>query len=311
MAAVAVGLRGTVAGVAIVTCLAAFALSRALSSVAYKDVLGRTISKGGRGRVGGIASAVSGVAAIVFGLGLRQLGPESGAGVLAIALAGASGLWVLATLTFGFVEEPAGGAEESDKSGLAEAWTLLRSDQPFRKFVTTRALLLVSALSPPFVVILASAGEGADLSGLGAFVIAQGLAAMVGGRSWGVMADRSSRLTMVVAATAASAAIAAFLVVGLVVDDSWLYPLAYFLIALTHEGVRLGRSTYVTDMAEGNQRTAYVAASNTAMGALLLVAGAITSGLALLGPRAALVFLLLGGLAGAWNGLRLPEVSAS
>ena len=56
---------------------------------------------------------------------------------------------------------------------------------------------------------------------------------------------------------------------------SWFYPLAFFGLGLAHAGVRLGRKTYMVDMAEGNRRTDYVAVSNSVIGALLLVSGVI------------------------------------
>lgn len=73
----------------------------------------------------------------------------------------------------------------------------------------------------------------------------------------------------------------------------------------------LGRKTYVTDMAEGDQRTTYVASANTAMGVLLLAVGGLTTGLATLGPPVALGALAAIGAAGAVSGRSLPEVSAS
>ncbi len=310
IAATAVALRGVAAGVAVLAALAAFAVSRAMSSIAYKDVLGRTIPKGQRGQVSGLASVTSGVVTIALGLGLRLVGQDSGAVVLAGLLAAGAAMWAIAAVVFATVREPteveASAADDrEDVSTLAT----LRHDAPFRRFVTARALLLVSALSPPFVVALSNDEGDAALAQLGLFVVAQGLASMLGGRMWGRFADRSSRRTMMAAAGAASAVVVAFLVVGTGVDAAWLFPAAYFLLALAHEGARLGRKTYVTDMAEGDQRTTYVAASNTAMGVVLLGAGAISSGLALAGPRLALGFLAAAGLAGVVVGRSLPEVS--
>jgi len=83
----------------------------------------------------------------------------------------------------------------------------------------------------------------------------------------------------------------------------------YFLLTLLHTGVRVGRKTYVVDMAEGDLRTAYVAVSNTAMGVILLIVGGISSVLALAGVTWALLFLAGLGLLGAVWGWRLPEVS--
>lgn len=308
MAAVAATLDGVVAGVALLLAVATFALSRSLSSLAYKDVLGRTIPKGQRGQVSGFASMTSGLVAIGGGLGMRALGPDAGAGVLAVALVVASGLWAAAVLVFSRVEEPEGEVEEGGATdGLADTWRLLRGDAPFRRFVITRSLLLVSALSPPFVVVLARADDAA-VAGLGGFVVAQGLASLVGGRLWGGATDRSSRRTMMGAAAAAAVVTVAYVVVESTVDVILVHLAAYFLLALAHEGARLGRKTYVTDMAEGNTRTAYVAAANSAMGVVLLAAGGLTAGLGAVDPRVALVALALGGAAAVPMGRTLPEV---
>ena len=84
---------------------------------------------------------------------------------------------------------------------------------------------------------------------------------------------------------------------------------AYFLLTLLHSGVRVGRKTYVVDVAEGDTRTAYVAVGNTMMGVILLVVGAISTALALIGVQWALIFLAVLGLIGAASSLRMPEVS--
>lgn len=76
-----------------------------------------------------------------------------------------------------------------------------------------------------------------------------------------------------------------------------------------HTGVRVGRKTYVIDMAEGDQRTLYVAVSNSALGIVLLGVGALSSAIATFGVEWALAFLALLGLCGVFAGARLPEVS--
>src|SRR5699024_6858092 len=78
---------------------------------------------------------------------------------------------------------------------------------------------------------------------------------------------------------------------------------------LMHTGVRVGRKTYVIDMAEGDQRTAYVAVSNTALGLVLLLFGGISSALATIQIFWALLCLAATGLVGVYAGARLPEVS--
>lgn len=316
MALAAATTTGAVAGVVVLAALAVFALARAMTSLVDKDVLGRTVPKGQRGQINGIATVLSGVVAITLGLGIRALGGDDVAPPVLAALLGAAALtWVLALVVYsGIVEPPTEpAARPPDGPGwLARSWSMLRSDAPFRRFVTVRTLLLVSALSPPFVVALAAAEGGVGLGGLGPFVIASGVAGLLGGRLFGRLADRSSRTLLVAGAGAASLLVLAFLALRLVAaarESWWLHPLVYLLLAFTHIGIRVARKTYVVDMAEGDRRTEYVAVANTAMGVLLLVVGAVSGALATIGAEAALLLLAALGLVGVAVGRTLPEVS--
>ncbi|WP_324652346.1 MFS transporter [Georgenia sp. H159] len=310
---------GLLAGITILAALAVFSLGRSLCSIASKDVQGRTVPKGERGQITGLSTTASGVVAITLGLGLRVLGGgDLSAGQLAWLLAGAALLWVLAALTYARIREPVPEEAGPDpSSGWFPAMvTMLRDDVPFRRFVLTRSLLLVSSLSPPFLVSLAvSSGAGA-LSGLGGFVIASGVSSLVGGPLFGRLADRSSRTLMAAGAAVASIVIVLVLVLSRVpaVESSsgWgaaLFVAAYLVVTLVHTGVRMGRKTYVVDMAEGDQRTRYVAVSNSAMGLILLLAGGVSALLAVWGVHWALAFLASLGAAGVVAARRLPEVS--
>jgi hypothetical protein len=317
MAATAVLGSGLSAGIVIVGALAVFSLGRSLCSISSKDVQGRTVPKGERGQINGLATTAAGLTAITLGLAIRSLGgADLDPSRLALILALGVVLWVGAAVLYAGVREPDDltGAEDGDE-GARSSLALLREDRTLRGFVTVRSLLLVSALSPPFVVALSLGSGGEGLSGLGAFVIASGVAALLGGPIFGRWADRSSRTVMTVGAAIASAVVLVLvLVVGLLdpTDSPWsdlLFVGSYFVLTLMHTGVRVGRKTYVVDMAEGDLRTTYVAVSNTAMGIVLLVVGGISSALAVLAVEWALVFLAVLGLVGVVTSRRLPEVS--
>jgi hypothetical protein len=118
---------------------------------------------------------------------------------------------------------------------------------------------------------------------------------------------------IIVAAAAATVTIVVFLAATMLetaASSTLLYPTAYFVLAVIHTGSRIGRKTYVVDLATGDQRTSYVAVSNTAMGVLLLVTGAASAALATLGARWALGFLALLGALAVPVGRTLPEVTA-
>jgi hypothetical protein len=314
MAVAAATSTGTVTGIAVLVALAVFALARSLSSIASKDVLGRTVPKGQRGQVNGLATVASGAVAVSVGAAIRRYGGEdANLQALAVLLAAAALVWVGATVVFAAVHEPVVGEDSAlDAGWLGHALALLRGDPPFRRFVLARTLLLVSALSPPFVVTLAADEASVGFGSLGPFLIASGLAGLIGGRVFGRLADRSSRQVMMAGAGASSLVIVVFLALLAVPAARaavWLYPTTYLLLALAHTGVRVGRKTYVVDLAGGNRRTDYVAVSNTAMGVLLLVTGAVSGGLAQVGVEIALGFLALLGIVGVLVSRALPEVT--
>jgi MFS family permease len=169
------------------------------------------------------------------------------------------------------------------------------------------------ALAPPFYVLIAQEHAQAGLLGLGALIIANGLATSLSAPFWGYLGDRSSRRVMAGAAAGAGL-LGVFTFTAVILDwslaTSELGLAAIFLLLnVMHGGVRLGRKVYLVDMASGENRAAYVAVSNTAIGVLMLVAGLI----GLLGDwvGSAAVVLLLGSLSlcAAAYVLGLPEVS--
>src|SRR5690625_3025971 len=319
---------GLVAGLIIVLALATFSLGRCLCSISSKDVQGRTVPKGERGQINGLATTASGLVAVTLGLGIRLIGgADLTAGQLAWLLAAGACLWIGAATVYSGIREPSGAASKTTdrqmgtRSGGAHNWfvqiyRLVRDDRDFRHFIAVRGLLLVSALSPPFVVSLAVASGTGTLSGLGGFIVASGLAALVGGRIFGRLADRSSRKLMSAGAGVASLIIVVMVSVaslpgftGGSVGGAVLFTSGYFLLTLLHTGVRVARKTYVVDLAAGDLRTTYVAVSNSAMGVVLLLVGAVSSLLAVIGIVWALVFLAGLGFIGVAAGATLPEVS--
>jgi hypothetical protein len=91
-------------------------------------------------------------------------------------------------------------------------------------------------------------------------------------------------------------------------STQWLYPAAFFILGVAHSGVRLGRKTYIVDMAGGDKRTDYVAVSNTIIGLVLLITGGISALASAISPEGIILILSLFGIAGAFTSSRLPEV---
>jgi hypothetical protein len=321
MALVAARLTGTAAGLGLIGALIVFSLARGLCSVASKDVLGKTVPKTRRGRVSGWSETLAGLITIGIGAFLLVSGQSStgsaetpvGTWVLLLSIAG--GLWLVGAGTYAAIREDA-GATEGGGNALTEAvkrLALLKEDAPFRRFVIARSLLLCSALSAPFFILLAHENTDGAVLVLGLFVIADGLASLTSAPFWGGFADRSSRSVMVIAG--AASALVGLLLVGLVefggglAESTWLYPLFFFFLAIAHAGVRMGRKTYVVDLAGGNKRTDYVAVSNTVIGVVLLITGSVGALANAISISGVIVVLAAMGLAGAWLSSRLPEVT--
>lgn len=306
-------LDGAALGAAVLALLAVHAVFRSICSLAGKDVQGRTISKGRRGEITGRATELAGAFTLAVGLILSFVPNDLPRWALAALLFGGALTWALAAVVFRRIDEPEAEPAAKDGQSLAEMWALVKSDTDLQRFLLVRSLMLVTALSTPFIVVLAG-DQGADLTGLGAFVIASGGASLVGGRISGLWSDRSSKRTMAWAAGIASTVIVALVLSARAFGpgvNAWVMPLGFFLVNLAHTAVRVSRKTYLVDMAAGDKRTMITGASNTVMGVVLLVVGAISSAVALLGPQAALLFLAVVGYAGVFGASNLKEVSGA
>jgi hypothetical protein len=313
IAAAGLFLRGAGTGAVVIVLLLIFSLARGLTSIASKDVIGKTIPKRRRGRLNGAKSAAAGVLTVLLGFAvIRVTGEGASPGIIAAMIMGAAGLWVIASGIFAFVEEEP-GATSGGVNAFTEAikrLALLRTDGTFRRFVLTRALLVSTALAGPYYVMLAREyGTGASL--LGFFVAASGIASAVSSLVWGSLADRSSRTVLVTAAGVASVLGVAMFVVDrteILAAAPVIAPVAFLLLSIAHAGVRIGRKTYVLDLAGGEKRTDYVAVGNTVIGAVLILGSLVGALTTFIGPSGVLLILSGFGFVGVIGGFGLPEV---
>lgn len=294
----------------VLALLLLLALGRGVSSIATKDVMGKTIGKSRRGSLLGWSDGISSIVALLIGLALPLLGESPARGVLAALLLLAAAGWLLNAACALAIREEAGATEGGVSAGAAllEGWALLRDDRAFLRFNLSRGLLLGSALALPYVVVICHQRSGEDLAGLGLLLVASNLGTFVASPLWGRWADRSSRQVM--AAAGALAGLCCLLTVGLAAwtDSLWWYAGVYTVLTAAHAGVQLGRKVWVVDLG-GERRALYVAMSNTLAGALLLLAGLITGAVAhAFGAHGALLLMALMALVGAASTLWLDDV---
>ena len=279
MGLAAIFLEGAMAGWTILGALAVLALARSVCSVTYKDVLGKTVSKSTRGTATGTASSLAAAFVIVFGLVLVS-GVVSKAVLVPYALFGAGVFWLTASLLFPTLEEKKGATEGGANAFrvFLQNFSLLKEDAQLRRFIAARGLLISTALAPPFMVALASQGSADTrdaFGGLGYLVIASALASLVSSYVWGRLADKSSRKVLILSGVSGCIALVLTVILATygILEKSWALPLVLFGLMIAYQGVRLGRSTHLVDMADENDRAAYTALSNTIIGVLLILGG--------------------------------------
>ncbi|AJY50157.1 MFS transporter [Halomonas sp. KO116] len=306
---------GSLGGALVLAALVLLSLARGLSSIATKDVLGKTISKRRRGTLMGWSGSVAGGATLAAGAVLMLFGSRPGNVIVALLLVVAASSWLMNALAAARIEEAPGAVEggENGWDSIKLGLSLLKNDRTFLHFNLARALLLSSALALPYIALLGQNQSGTDLGGLGILIVVSGLAAMVASPVWGKRADQSSRSVMRDAAV--GTAICCLLAASVVwlpngwAQSIWPYAVVYALLVVIHHGVRLGRKTYLIDMASQDNRALYVALSNTLTGVLMLLVGGIIGALAQWFGSAILLLILAATAVGAvLSAHQLPEV---
>ncbi|MCF7697945.1 MFS transporter [Loktanella sp. M215] len=265
-------LSGATAGAVIVALLSVLALARSVCSASYKDVLGKTVGKSRRGTATGFASSAAAALVIVFALVLLS-GLAERFVVVTAALLLAAAFWLIAAAVMATLAEVRSDAGEVAGVGWGQ-FRLLRDDPQLARFIVVRSLLVGTALAPPYFLLLR---PDTALNQLGALVLASAVASLVSAYVWGRLSDRSSRRVLMYAGLAGGAVLSLVVALALTgwVTVTGVIPVALFGLMIAYQGVRLGRSTHLVDMAEGDDRAPYTALSNTIVGLVLIVAGGL------------------------------------
>ncbi|MCI5046904.1 MAG: MFS transporter [Aquisalinus sp.] len=317
LSAMAIGLaalflEGAPAGWVIVGFLALLAVARSACSVSYKDVLGKTVSKSRRGKATGLAGSLSAAAIIIFGLMLTfEIGERFSLVVGALFVAG--GFWISGAVLFAGLQEHA-GATEGGKAAFGAALenlSLLKEDRQLQLFILVRGLLTGTALAPPFMLAAAAGqSDGQNFDVLGYLLLASALASLVSSYIWGRLADRSSRKVLLFTGIVGAIALGGTALSGFAgwLANGLLLPALLFVLMIAYQGVRLGRSTHLVDMATEDTRAAYTALSNTVIGVVLLAGGLFGVLAAVAGAESVLVVMAIMSALAALASLGLEEV---
>lgn len=313
-------LRGHALGLAVIGLLAIFSLARGVCSVAAKDVLGKTVSKSRRGRLSGLAGSVAGLVTLAVAAGLMLYASldtqrEAGDTMLFVGLLSASAAaWLLAAALYARIPEVP-GATGGGGNAITEALrslALLHSDTAFRNFVIARILLISTAFAIPYLVLILRASGDGDSYDLGALLLAEGLAALLSAPFWGYWSDSASHRVMAAGAAISVLTLGATLFLQdyapALLGSALIGGLLLFLCAVAHQGARIGRKTYLVDMADSDNRASYTAVSNTVVGVFLFSGAGLGVVDATFGTSSVLWLLIAAGTLGILRSASLPRV---
>jgi len=268
------------AGPLTLLAFAIFSVASGAGSVAFQDVMGKTIPAGRRGRMLSHRALVGGGLTLIAAGVFRVLSADAVDVQLTVALLLiAALLWALGAAAFAAMEEQ-DGATSGGRSMLHEVAAglkLVREVPGYRGFLWARGLLLGVELAAPFFALHASGLYGNGAAQLGSYVFALGLANVVASPLWGRWSDATAHRVMAVAGLIAVAAglLALALTWVPAAIGIWAYAGVFLLVGVAEAGLRLGRKTYLLDGAPADERPLYVAFANTAMGLLALAGVAL------------------------------------
>ena len=220
---------------------------------------------------------------------------------------------ILAGILFTFVREPksATQAKHSIWAETQKGWRLYRTTPWFRRFFTTRALMLSVGLATPFYSIHAATHEQSSAQSLSYFVIATGVANIFSGVIWSrMLVSHPTRVLFwsgVLAAVAGAVAMLEAAVSSL--PFLVMYIIVFALLEVAVQGLTQSSKTYLAVMTPAVDRPRFLAVNNALLGVLaVFVSGFIGVVAHSAHIYAALGLLMILGLAAGLSALRLkPE----
>jgi len=174
----------------------------------------------------------------------------------------------------------------------------LKEDPQLLRFLLVRGLYTATAFAPPFMLMLGqynpqnftsdsdSAGNNFlsaltmsdTFNQLGLLIFASAGASLLSSFVWGKLADRSSKQVLLYSGIVSAISLVTLVLIAIFFSDLlqnlYTLPILLFILMVSYQGVRLGRSVHLVDMTKDENRAHFTAISNTVIG-LVLLAGSV------------------------------------
>jgi len=306
-------LDGKIVPYLLAAALLIFSMASGVGSVAFKDVVAKTIPKGERGQMLSYRSTFGGILGLVAGgILVFVIKGNADKNVYAGMFVAASVLWFLAALLFHFIKEEKGATEggRTPFNEFKRGADLLKSDLDFRNFIIVRALLMAIPLSQPFYILMSRNLSDGSWEQIGYIIIVGGIAQVVSSPFWGRLSDKSPTFLMRLVAfiSIVASGFASYLYASDINPGFYWFLPVFFVHGIAYAGARLSRKTYLVDFAPDEERPTYVSVANTAIGLFTVVAAGFGFVAQFFGLIAQLGFFVLMLLAAALLSTKLKAV---
>ncbi len=299
---------------------------RGLNTLAYNDLIGRSLRHQGRNRLMFTQTMIAGVVTILLTWAAHHFTAASTPLDRHLDLLwGGIAVTVLAALFAMTVREPLadgdGGYQESAQRNrqtngqgylatLRDGLSEVARVPWFRSYVVARCLLVSVELAMPFYAIHAAALHSHKQVSLSIFVVATGIAVVIGGPFWQILGRISERYVMALGAgiTACAGVWALTIEATPALQHPVPHGLVVALVALGTQGVIGARVLHLVNATSEDKRPYYVAISNTSAGVVGILFAFVFSSLAHLQGAAWPLFAIVGlNVLAAWSCIRLTE----
>jgi len=264
--------------------------SAGLGSLAFQNLIGRTLTHETRSRLLFTQSSLAGIFAMIVAFA-SQIVLKPGTSLVAhqeLIWLGI-GLFLISALVITAIREPPAPTDTSQQGGprrrglaeLGEGFRIALALGWFRRFLIARTLYLSIELAMPFFSIHAASYHGNSVIGLNAFVIASSIGLVVGGFFWPRIGRGAVRTILILAAciTCLGGLLAMAIELKLVSQGIFLYAIVFVLISLGAQGIQNGRTLYLIGTATDHERPYCIAVGSVTIGLIAIAFGALLGAL--------------------------------
>lgn len=260
---------------------AVFWISDGLASVPWFDFFSKVIPPRRRGRLTSTGQVLSGLVAFLVGFVVEWMLSERGPGFpdnyAMLFFLGFVMLIGSLVAVIWMVEEKGASASQMPGWGefLPQLWHVLKSDRVYRRYIITRQIYGLSALSTPFYMVYALERLGLPARVAGRYTSIGVVGGVLAAVLFGWLNERygSKRVIMLSIILATMMPVFALLAPVLFSNPVWLawgYGLVFFLSSATMSSMMPGWMTFVLELAPEVERPTYVGLTNTINGISML-----------------------------------------